>query len=109
MLVLVSLACGVALGIVLHPNVPAGVAPYLPIALMAALDSVFGGLRARLDGAFDERVFVVSLLTNSILAGLLVWVGDRLGVRDLSIAVVVVFGVRIFQNLAEIRRRLFHA
>lgn len=109
MLVLVSLACGVALGIVLHPNVPAGVAPYLPIALMAALDSVFGGLRARLDGAFDERVFVVSLLTNSILAGLLVWAGDRLGVRDLSIAVVVVFGVRIFQNLAAIRRRLFNA
>ena len=109
MLVLVSLACGVVLGIVFHPNVPRGVAPYLPIALMAALDSVFGGLRARLDGVFDDRIFVVSLITNSILAGLLVWAGERIGVPDLSIAVAVVFGVRIFQNLAAIRRKLFHA
>lgn len=109
MLVLTSLAAGIALGLILDPSVPASVAPYLPIALMAALDSVFGGLRARLEGTFDERVFVVSLLTNSVLAGVLVWAGDRLGVRDLSIAVVVVFGVRIFGNLAAIRRRLFHA
>jgi small basic protein len=109
MLVFVSLASGIVLGIVIHPNVPAGVAPYLPIALMAALDSVFGGLRARLDGVFDERIFVVSLITNSILAGLLVWAGERLGVSDITIAVVVVFGVRLFQNLAAIRRHLFHA
>jgi small basic protein len=109
MLVLISLALGVVLGVVLSPDVPAGVAQYLPIALMAALDSVFGGLRARLEGTFDDRIFVVSLLTNSILAGLLVWAGDRLGVRDLSIAVVVVFGMRIFGNLAAIRRKVFHA
>jgi small basic protein len=79
------------------------------MAVMAALDSVFGGLRARMDGKFSERVFVVSFLSNAVLAGLLVWAGDRLGVNDLSIAVVVVFGVRIFQNLAAIRRRVFHA
>lgn len=109
MLVLVSLALGVVLGVVLHPDVPASIAPYLPMALMAALDSVFGGLKARLEGTFDERVFAVSLSTNAVLAGLLVWAGDRLGVRDLSIAVVVVFGVRIFGNLAAIRRKLFRA
>jgi small basic protein len=109
MLVLISLAIGVVLGVVLSPDVPASIARYLPIALMAALDSVFGGLRARLEGTFDDRIFVVSLLTNSILAGLLVWAGDRLGVQDLSIAVVVVFGVRIFGNLAAIRRKVFHA
>lgn len=109
MLVLISLALGVVLGVLLSPDVPEGVAQYLPIALMAALDSVFGGLRARLEGAFDDRVFVVSLLTNSVLAGLLVWAGDRLGVRDLSIAVVVVFGMRIFGNLAAIRRKVFRA
>lgn len=109
MLVLVSLAVGVGLGVLLRPSVPAGLTPYLPMAVMAALDSVFGGLRARLEGAFSERVFVVSFLTNSTLAALLVWAGDRLGVDDLSIAVVVVFGVRIFQNLAAIRRFIFHA
>lgn len=108
-LVLFSLAAGVGLGLVLQPTVPGVVAPYLPMAVMAALDSVFGGLRARLDGTFSERVFVVSFLTNAVLAGVLVGVGERLGVDDLSIAVVVVFGVRIFGNLAAIRRHLFHA
>lgn len=109
MLVLISLAAGVVLGLVLKPTVPVSVAPYLPMAVMAALDSVFGGLRARLEGAFSERIFVVSFLTNSVLAAILVAAGERLGVNDLSIAVVVVFGVRIFGNLAAIRRHLFHA
>jgi small basic protein len=109
MIVIVSLVVGVALGLFLRPTVPAAVAPYLPMAVMAALDSVFGGLRARLDGTFQERIFVVSLLANSILAAVLVFAGDRLGVNDLSVAVVVVFGVRIFGNLAAIRRKLFHA
>lgn len=109
MIVVFSLLAGVLLGVFLHPTVPAGLAPYLPMAVMAALDSVFGGLRARLDGTFQERIFVVSLLANSILAATLVFAGDRLGVNDLSVAVVVVFGVRIFGNLAAIRRKLFHA
>lgn len=109
MLVVVSLVIGVTLGVILDPDVPASLAPYLPMAVMAALDSVFGGLRARFEGTFDDRVFVVSFLSNAILAALLVWAGNRLGVDDMSIAVVVVFGVRIFNNLAAIRRLLFHA
>jgi len=36
----------------------------------------------------------------------LVWVGDQLG-ADFTTAIVVVLGVRIFQNLAAVRRRLF--
>ncbi|HEX9713266.1 MAG TPA: small basic family protein [Actinomycetota bacterium] len=109
MLVVVSLAVGIGLGLALDPEVPQQLAAYLPMAVMAALDSVFGGLRARFEGTFDDRVFVVSLLSNAVLAALLVWAGNRLGVNDMSIAVVVVFGVRIFQNLSAIRRHLFHA
>ena len=91
MLVIVSLLIGVGLGVLVHPNVPASLAPYLPMAVMAALDSVFGGLRARFEGTFNDRVFVVSFLSNAVLAALLVWAGNRLGVADMSIAVVVVF------------------
>jgi small basic protein len=109
MLVLLSLALGVGLGIVVNPDVPASLAPYLPMAVMAALDSVFGGLRARFEGSFDDRVFVVSFTSNALLAALLVYAGNRLGVREMSIAVVVAFGVRIFNNLAAIRRILFRA
>lgn len=109
MLVVVSLLVGVGLGILLEPEVPASLAPYLPMAVAAALDSVFGGLRARLEGTFSDRIFVVSFLSNAILAALLVWAGDRLGVADFTFGVIVVFSVRIFQNLAAIRRILFHA
>lgn len=109
MLVIVSLFAGIGLGVAFHSAVPFSWAPYLPMAVMAALDSVFGGLRARLEGTFDDRVFVISFLSNAVLAALLVWAGIRLGVQDIAIAVVVVFGVRIFQNLAAIRRFLFHA
>ncbi|HEY8340020.1 MAG TPA: small basic family protein [Egibacteraceae bacterium] len=110
MIPLIALLLGALLGLVLQPSVPGFLAPYLPVAVVAALDAVFGGLRARLDGTFSERVFLVSFLTNVILAVFLVYLGDQLSVgSELSTAVVVVFGVRIFQNLAAVRRHLFRA
>lgn len=82
------------------------VEPYLPIAVVAALDAVFGGLRAMLDGIFVDKVFVVSFLSNVVVAALIVFLGDKLGVgAQLSTGVVVVLGIRIFSNAAAIRRR----
>jgi small basic protein len=105
-----ALAVGVVLGIVLHPTVPVGLQPYLPIAVVAALDAVFGALRATLDGIFDDKVFVVSFIANVLVAGLIVFLGDHLGVgSQLSTGVVVVLGIRIFSNAAAIRRQLFRA
>ncbi len=105
-----ALVVGVVLGLVFKPSVPLGLQPYLPIAVVAALDAVFGGARAALDRIFDDRVFVVSFVSNALLAGLLVFLGDQLGVGgQLSTAVIVVLGIRIFQNLAAIRRHLFRA
>lgn len=110
MIPLIALLVGAILGLVFQPTVPAALAPYLPVAVVAALDAIFGAVRARLDGVFSERIFLVSFLTNVVLAVFLVYLGDQLGVgSDLSTAVVVVLGVRIFQNLASIRRRLFRA
>jgi small basic protein len=107
---LVGLVAGVALGLFFHPDVPLWLQPYLPIAIVAALDAMFGGLRARLDGVFDEKVFVVSFLSNTIIAVLIVFFGDQLGVgSQLSTGVVVVLGIRIFSNFAAIRRKLFQA
>lgn len=110
MIPLIALLAGAILGLVLQPTVPIALAPYLPVAVVAALDAIFGAVRARLDGVFSERIFLVSFLTNIVLAVFLVYLGDQLGVgSELSTAVVVVLGVRIFQNLASIRRRLFRA
>jgi small basic protein len=107
---LLGLVAGIVAGLVLHPSVPLWLQPYLPIAIVAALDAMFGGLRARLDGIFDEKVFVVSFLSNTIIAVLIVFFGDQLGAgSQLSTGVVVVLGIRIFSNVAAIRRKLFSA
>ncbi|GEM_PF-107194 len=105
-----ALCIGVAVGTVSGPQVPASLAPYLPIAVVAALDALFGGIRAFLDGIFDSKVFVVSFVFNVLVAALIVWLGDQLGVgTQLSTAIVVVLGIRIFGNAAALRRRLLGA
>ena len=106
----IGLLLGVLLGLVLQPDVPIWLEPYLPIAVVAALDAVFGALRAFLDGIFDDKVFVVSFVSNVLIAGLIVYLGDKLGVGgQLSTGVIVVLGIRIFSNVAAIRRHIFHA
>jgi small basic protein len=110
MIAVVGLVVGVVAGLVLQPTVPVALQPYLPIAVVAALDALFGGLRALLDGLFDDKVFLVSFLSNVLVAAFIVFLGDQLGVgAQLSTAVVVVLGIRIFSNAAAIRRHLFKA
>ena len=110
MIAALGLLLGIVAGLFLEPTVPTWLQPYLPIAVVAALDAVFGGLRALLDGIFDDRVFVVSFIANVLVAGLIVYLGDQLGVgSQLSTGVVVVLGIRIFSNAAAIRRHLFGA
>ena len=110
MYAIIGLALGIGLGVLLQPSLPPQLQPYLPIAIVAAMDAVFGGFRAYLDKVFDDKVFVVSFISNVLIAALIVWVGDLIGVgSQLSTAVVVVLGIRIFTNVAAIRRKLFHA
>ncbi|MFC1411017.1 small basic family protein [Streptacidiphilus sp. N1-12] len=110
MIAVLGLVVGVVVGLVVQPGIPASMVPYLPIAIVAALDAVFGGIRAMLDGIFDDKVFVVSFLSNVVVAALIVFLGDQLGVgSQLSTGVVVVLGIRIFSNAAAIRRHVFRA
>ena len=110
MIAVLGLVVGVVLGLVFKPEVPIGLEPYLPIAVVAALDAVFGAMRAFLDGLFDDKVFVVSFISNVFIAALIVFLGDKLGVgAQLSTGVIVVLGIRIFANVAAIRRHIFHA
>lgn len=110
MIAALALLVGLVIGLVLQPTAPGWLEPYLPIALVAALDAVFGALRAWLEHIFDERVFVISFVSNVLVAALVVFLGDNVGVGgQLSTAVIVVLGIRIFSNAAAIRRRLFRA
>jgi small basic protein len=105
-----GLVIGIVAGVLMQPEVPVWLQPYLPIAVIAALDAVFGAVRAVLDGIFNDKVFVISFLSNVVVAAFIVFLGDQLGVgSQLSTGVVVVLGVRIFSNVASIRRHLFNA
>ncbi len=74
-----------------------------PFHVVAEMDQkLFGGFRARLEGKFDEAVFVSGFFVNMILAGVLAYLGDKLNV-DIYLAVTVALGIRVFNNLGRIR------
>ncbi len=101
--------CGLVLGIVigiLRPvHIPAIYSKYVGLALLAGIDSILGGIKGYLKDTFDTTVFFSGFLINSFVAAFLGYLGDQLGI-DLYLAAVVVFGSRIYQNIAIIRRVL---
>ena len=110
MIAVIGLIIGIALGVLLDPTVPAWLAPFLPVAVVAGLDALFGAARAWLEGSFRDRVFVMLFFWNVVVACLLVFLGSQLGVGSaMTTAVVVVLGIRIFSNTASIRRLLLKA
>ncbi len=104
-IVLVGLALGMLVGLAFPVVLPGAFAHYLSIALLAALDSVFGGVRGSLENRFDATMFITGLVSNAILAAGLTYVGDKLGV-PLYYAALFALGFRIFQNLGAIRHLL---
>ncbi len=107
MLPLIGLLMGIALGLILKIPIPPSYAKYMGVAILAALDSAFGGIRATMEKKFDDKLFITGFFSNTILAALIVYLGDRLGVEPLYYAAIVAFGVRLFQNIAAIRRHIF--
>jgi small basic protein len=106
LIALFSLLVGALIALLVQPSVPQDMTRYLAMAVIAAIDAALGGLRSYLERTFNDRIFVAAFLSNAVVGAALVWIGDQMGV-DLVTAVVVVFGIRIFQNLAAVRRRVF--
>lgn len=102
-----GLIAGAAIGVeafsVFHWHIPPQFAPYLSLAALAGLDTVFGGIRAGIEGRFQNDIFASGFLLNTLLAALLAWFGDHLGI-NLAFVAVLVLGARIFNNLSLIRR-----
>jgi|SRR5438309_11976643 len=105
LLSLLAALLGVLVGVKSNLVIPESYARYTAVMLLAALDSIFGALKASLSGRYETAVFISGLLTNAVVAGGLTYLGDKLGV-ELYFAAIVAFGVRIFQNIAVIRRHL---
>lgn len=105
--VITGIVVGVAIALFTNFHIPSAYSLYVAIGILAALDSVCGGFLATLSKNFNLRVFVTGFFFNAAVAMGLVFLGELLGV-DLSIAAVVLFGSRIIQNFAIIRRLLLN-
>lgn len=107
MVLVLALSLGIAIGLLTDLSIPVGLLTYVGVAVLAAFDSCLGGIKASLEQTFNDRVFAFGFITNTLLAAFIVFIGDRIGVRELYLAAVVAFGIRLFDNLATIRRLIF--
>lgn len=105
-MIFIAILIGCILGALIGMNAPMisyTYSSYLAIAIIAALDSVFGGITSVIKKNFDLKIFVTGFFGNAILAILLTILGQKLNV-DIYLAAIVVFVGRMFVNLAIIRR-----
>ena len=100
---IIGLIIGVILGLSSEITVPVEYRSYLSIAVLAALDTIFGGIRSYLENVFDIKVFMSGFFFNTLLAAGLAFLGVYMGI-DLYLAAIFAFGVRLFNNIAVIRR-----
>lgn len=100
-----GLMLGILIGLFVPLSIPAWLTKYTSVATLAALDTAIGGVRAGLENKFSLAVFTTGFTFNTVIATLLVYLGDSLGI-DLYLAAILVFGVRIFNNTTTIRRVL---
>jgi len=103
LLPLIGLIAGFIAIYFMDVTVPAGFASYLSLATLAGLDAIIGGIRAGIEDKFQTDIFISGFLVNTLLAVLLAYIGEQVGV-DLFLAAVVVIGGRVFLNLSLIRR-----
>ncbi|WP_440895204.1 small basic family protein [Amphibacillus sp. Q70] len=97
---------GIGLGLLTDISIPDIYTNYLSIAILAAMDTLFGGIRAHLENIFSQRIFISGFFFNISLAVVLTFIGEQLGV-DLYLAAVFAFGLRLFRNISTIRRYIF--
>jgi small basic protein len=103
MIPILGLIVGIIVGLLLPFEIPQAYASYVAIGILACLDSVFGGVRSKITDKFHFSIFISGFFGNAILAIILTYIGDRLGI-SIHMAAIVVFGSRLFQNFAFIRR-----
>lgn len=105
-MIYISIILGCVIGALIGVNAPVisyTYSSYLSIAIIAALDTVFGGISSVIKHNFDLKIFLSGFFGNAILSIALTYLGERLNV-DIYLAAIVVFVGRMFTNLAIIRR-----
>lgn len=105
MIAVLGLIIGIILGIAFNIDFPVKLSPYISVAIFACMDSIFGAIRASLNKDFRADIFVSGFFGNAFLSAGMVYLGDKLGL-PVYLAAIIVFGQRIFNNFAVIRRLL---
>ena len=103
----IGLVIGIAVGMASGMVFPAGFSAYVAMGILACMDSLLGGIYANMREQFRAKVFATGFVTNAVLAIALIWLGNQLSI-DLSIAAVVVYGSRMFNNCSNIRHLLLN-
>lgn len=101
--VLLGLALGVVVGFYIPFTYPIDYSIYMSVAILATMDSIFGAIKAGLENKYDSLIFISGFIGNALLAIILTYMGDRLGLPIYYVAILV-FGSRLFDNLSRIRR-----
>ena len=76
------------------------------MGILALVDSLLGAIHAQLSGSYHNRNrytyrFLLGILGNFFLAIFLLYLGEQMGL-DLTMAISVVFALRIFNNFSRI-------
>ena len=100
---MIGLVIGIIAGIYCPFSIPPEYARLLAVAVMAGLDAGLGGIRASMASNYDTDVFISGFFFNGLLGAFLCYAGNMIGI-DLYMVAILIFGMRIFQNIGVIRR-----
>lgn len=106
-IVFTGIILGILLSFIFPMHIPPAYTKYVAIGILASLDSIMGGMLAYCRGRFKLNIFLSGFLVNSLLASGLTFIGNKIGV-DISLAAIITFGTRLFQNFAIFRRYLLN-
>ncbi|MBO3443273.1 MULTISPECIES: small basic family protein [Clostridia] len=103
--ILAGLALGVVVGYYIPFTYTMDYSLYMSVAILATMDSIFGAVKSGFEGKYDNIIFITGFIGNALLAIILTYIGDRLGLPLYYVAILV-FGSRLFDNLSIIRRHI---
>lgn len=103
-------ALGLLLGILfantLTFSVTEDLSVFIAVGLIITLDLLVEGASQYLGGKFSLRSMLLTYIFNLLFAYFLLTIGNLMRV-DLYIALFIVFGIKLFSNLAYISQKFF--
>lgn len=103
---ILGILIGILVGLGVDYTIPFAFTKFTAVVLVGILDALFGAIRAEVTkDQYDAIIFITGLFFNIILALVITYLGDKLGL-DLYLAATVVFTFRIFSNVGITRRAL---